>query len=127
LTGPFGEDIHAFRQLLGLLVEEQVVVAEMRTADMPVEVLGLDIEREGIGDERIKRSGYVLHCLRREIGRGIEPRRGSFQLSRRAAQGMPRGEGRGTIGEALQPGRLNCAATSPPRESSIPTIYEGFA
>ena len=39
------------RMLLGLLVEQQMIVAEMRTADVPVEVLGLHIEREGVGQD----------------------------------------------------------------------------
>ena len=31
---------------VGLLVQHQVVVAEMRAADMPMEILGLEIERK---------------------------------------------------------------------------------
>src|SRR5262245_63933927 len=51
-----------------------MVVAEMRAADVPVEVLGLDVEGERVGDQRIERGRYLTHRLGRQIGRGIEPR-----------------------------------------------------
>jgi len=38
---PFGQDVNAVFQLAGLLIEQKVVVAEMRPADVPVEILGL--------------------------------------------------------------------------------------
>ena len=41
LAHPLGQDVDAVLELLGLLVEQQMVVAEMRPADMPMEILGL--------------------------------------------------------------------------------------
>ena len=46
-----------------------MVVAEMRAAHMPVEVLGLYVERESIGQQRVERAGHVLGGVRAEIGR----------------------------------------------------------
>ena len=48
-------------------VEQQVIVAEMRSAHMPMEVLGLQIERETVGEQRIERRGNGAH---RVSGRG---------------------------------------------------------
>ena len=56
----------------GLLVEHQVVVAEMRAADVPMEILGLEIERESVGQEPVERLGDGLDRFVVEIGRGIE-------------------------------------------------------
>src|SRR5262249_8617565 len=47
-------------ELIGLLVEEQVVIAEVRTRGVPVEVLGLQIEREEVREQEIHRRRYVL-------------------------------------------------------------------
>src|SRR5438094_537035 len=41
LAGALGDVVRHGEELLGLLVEEQVVVPEMRAAHVPVEVLGL--------------------------------------------------------------------------------------
>ena len=46
LAHAFGDIIGRGENLLGLLVEQQMIVAEMRAADVPVEILGLDVERE---------------------------------------------------------------------------------
>ena len=74
LARALGQDVDAGLQLVALLVEQEVVVAEMRAADVPVEVLGLDVERERVGDQRIERRRYLTHRLGRQIGRGVEPR-----------------------------------------------------
>src|ERR1700733_2800618 len=49
LANPFGQLIGGGENIVGLLVEQQMIVAEMPAADMPVKVLGLDIRREGVG------------------------------------------------------------------------------
>ena len=64
----------------GLLVEQQVVVAEMRPADVPVEILGLEIEREGIGQDAVQRLGNLGDRLVVEVGRGVEFGRGVAAL-----------------------------------------------
>jgi hypothetical protein len=39
LACPLGQNIDAASELVALLIEQQVVVAKMRAADMPMEVL----------------------------------------------------------------------------------------
>jgi hypothetical protein len=41
---------------------------------MPVEILGLEIKRESIGQQRIQRAGNVLGGIGAEIGRRGETR-----------------------------------------------------
>src|SRR6266702_1870923 len=43
--------------------------ANLRTGEVPVEVLRLDIESERICDERVDRSSHSLHLLRCQISR----------------------------------------------------------
>ena len=59
LAHPLGDVVGDGEDLVGLLVEQQMVVAEMRPADMPVEILGLEIEREGVGQQGVERAGDV--------------------------------------------------------------------
>jgi hypothetical protein len=44
LAGPLSQDVDAAFELLRLLVEQKMVVAEMRPADVPMKILGLDVE-----------------------------------------------------------------------------------
>ena len=46
LADPLGHVVGGGEDVRGLLVQHQVVVAEVRPADVPVEILGLQIERE---------------------------------------------------------------------------------
>src|SRR4051794_23663687 len=52
-----------------------MVAAKMRAADVPVEILGLDVKRKGVGEKRVQRLRHFLDRLGREIGRRIERRR----------------------------------------------------
>jgi hypothetical protein len=45
-THALSHDVYGFKNGLTLLVEEQVIIAEVRTGEVPVEVLRLDIERD---------------------------------------------------------------------------------
>ena len=56
----------------GLFVEQQMVVAEMRPADVPVEILGLQVQRVAVGQKPVEGLGNGRHVRRIEIGRGIE-------------------------------------------------------
>jgi hypothetical protein len=56
------------KELVAVVVKQQVIVTEVWTAHMPVEVLGLDVEREDIGDEGIESPGDFTHGLRLDIG-----------------------------------------------------------
>src|SRR2546428_9387804 len=68
-------DIDGRKNRIGLLVEEQVIVAEVRTGEVPVEVLRLDIERERIGKERVDGLGNGLWFLPRPARHRRQPRR----------------------------------------------------
>jgi starvation-inducible DNA-binding protein len=59
----------------GLFVEHQVIVAEVRTADVPMEVLGLHEKREGIGQNSIQRIRDGFGGVALEVGRRLQPLR----------------------------------------------------
>src|SRR5262249_38319301 len=67
----------------------EVVVAEMRAADVPVEVLGLHIERKRVRDQRIQRGRYCAHPVGWKVSRRIEPSGSSagFKLSHLGGHG----------------------------------------
>src|SRR5258708_9192934 len=73
-------DVDGLKHRIGLLVEEQVIVAEVRTGEVPVEVLRLDIERESIGDEWVDSLCNGLCFLRGQIGHRRQLRRGRGRL-----------------------------------------------
>ncbi len=75
LAQPFGQPIDRFEDALRLLVEEQMVVAEMGPAHVPVKVFRLHVQREGIRDQRVDRIAYVPDLVRAQIsGRREWPR-----------------------------------------------------
>ena len=74
LAHPLGDIVGDGEDLVGLLVEHQMIVAEMRSADVPVEVLGLQIKREHIGEQRVERAGDIAAGIVAEIGGGLERR-----------------------------------------------------
>ena len=49
LSHALGDRIGHGEELVGMLVQQQVVVAEMRTAQMPVKALGLEVQGEHVG------------------------------------------------------------------------------
>jgi hypothetical protein len=59
LADAFCHRIGHRQDLCGLIVEEQVIVAEMRTGHMPMEVLRLQIEGEHIGEQGCHRTGNI--------------------------------------------------------------------
>jgi hypothetical protein len=67
-----GDVVGHREDLLRLLVEQQVVIAEVWTRHVPVEVLGLQIEREGIGHQCPQRRGDVLDRIGTQFGRRLE-------------------------------------------------------
>ena len=62
------------KDLVGVFVEHQMVVAKMRARHMPVKILGLDVKRERIGDELIHRGCNLGATIVTEIVRGIQRR-----------------------------------------------------
>jgi hypothetical protein len=83
LADALGQDVQALLELLGLLVEQKMVVAKVRATHVPMEVLGLYMERETVGEQRVERSRYRAHRLGRQVGRSVEPcgRPGWFEPS----------------------------------------------
>ena len=60
------------KNLRGLLVQQKVIVAEVRPAHVPVEVLGFHVEGEDIGQQCIEHAGQVPHIFRRKaVRRGV--------------------------------------------------------
>jgi hypothetical protein len=69
LADAFGDVVGRAQNLLGLLVEQQVIVAEMRTAHVPMEILGLEVERKRIGQDLIELGRVRADGVVGKIGR----------------------------------------------------------
>ncbi|MND08558.1 hypothetical protein D3C83_312660 [compost metagenome] len=48
LARAFGDVVSHLKDLIGLFVQQQVVVAKMRPAQVPMKVFGLEIKREDV-------------------------------------------------------------------------------
>ena len=53
LADALGDRIGHGIDLIGLLIQQQVVVAEVRAAHVPVKILGLQVQREHIGQDAV--------------------------------------------------------------------------
>src|SRR5260370_2800499 len=73
-------NINGRQQRLSLLVEQQVIVAEVRTGKMPVKVLRLNIERELIGNERVDGLSHGLCLPQRQVSDCCQRRGGGKRL-----------------------------------------------
>src|SRR5262249_49600583 len=51
---------------------QQMIVAKMPAADVPVEVFGLQVEREGIGQQHVQRRRNLIDRGLRPGSRGVE-------------------------------------------------------
>jgi hypothetical protein len=56
--------------LVCLFIEQQVVIAEMRAAHVPVEILRLDVQREHVRQDAVHRRGDVFRRDQFQVGRG---------------------------------------------------------
>jgi len=70
LAHAFGQHVDGGENLISLLVKQKMVVAEMWPADMPVEILCLQIKRKGVRQQQVECSGDILGGIGAEIGRG---------------------------------------------------------
>ena len=74
LAGALGDIIGHRKNLLALLVKQQVVIPEMRAGHVPVKVLGLEVERESVGEQgsqgRRDIPGRVFADIRRRFQGG---------------------------------------------------------
>ena len=68
LANTLGDFIRHCEELIAVIVEQQVVIAEVRSAHVPMEILGLEVEGEHIGKQRVQGSGDVGDCLWSDIG-----------------------------------------------------------
>src|ERR1700733_8854903 len=74
LPRPLGNGVRHRENLLALIVEHQMIVPEMRARHVPMEVLGFEIQRKHVGEQRYQRSRNVLNRFFRK-GRGSGERR----------------------------------------------------
>ena len=72
LAHALGEFIGGREDVICLLIEQEVIIAEVPAAHMPMEVLGFHIERETVGKQAIQRFRDFLDRVFGQIGRGIE-------------------------------------------------------
>ena len=71
LAHTLGDVVGDAVDLRRLLVEQKVIVAEMAAGHMPVKILGLQVKREGVGEDQIERCGDRLDAFGGETrGRG---------------------------------------------------------
>jgi hypothetical protein len=69
---PLGDVVGHGEDLFSLLVQEQMIVAKMAAAHMPVEILRLQVKRKHVGKEAPKFLGYLCHSISAKIGRRFE-------------------------------------------------------
>src|SRR5262249_5859071 len=72
LAHALGDVIGGCENLLALLVEEQMIVAEVGTGDVPMEILGLQVKRKHIREQDIERARDLRHGVGAQVGRRIE-------------------------------------------------------
>jgi hypothetical protein len=61
-----------------MIVKHQVIVAKVRPADMPVKIFGFEIQRKGISQQCVQRSGDVLGGIGAEVGGTCKRRFGDW-------------------------------------------------
>src|SRR5207253_4146501 len=59
LSSPLRNLIRHGKQLISVIVEQKVIIAEVRSTHMPVKILGFQVQAEDISEERIKRACNV--------------------------------------------------------------------
>src|SRR6266567_6945331 len=67
LSNSLGDWIGHREKLLSVLVEEQMIITEMRAAHVPVKILGFHVEREHIRENGIHSACYVFGGRMRQI------------------------------------------------------------
>lgn len=63
LADPFCDQVRGREYLCRMFVEHKMIVAEMRTGNVPVEVFGLEIESKTVRQYSVQRFGYRLFAL----------------------------------------------------------------
>ena len=62
------------KQLVSVLIEQQMIVAEVRTTHVPMEVLGFEIKAEHVCQQCIQGAGNFHNGFRFNVGRGGQGR-----------------------------------------------------
>ena len=62
-TDPFGNQIGGGENLCGMLIEHQMIIAEMRSGNVPVKILCLEIKRKTVRQNSVQCFGYSLFCI----------------------------------------------------------------
>lgn len=74
LAGPLCDQVGHGEKFGRLLVEQEVIIPKVRSRDMPMEILGLDVQGEHVGQQRGEFGGYFPHPLFRQTCRRSERR-----------------------------------------------------
>jgi len=69
LANPLRERVRHGEELASLFIEQQMVIPKVRAAHVPMEVLGLEVEREGIGKHAVERRGNISGRRCFQVGR----------------------------------------------------------
>src|SRR5258708_36635569 len=72
LADSLGNCIPDGENLVRLLVQKQVIVTEVWTGNMPMEILRLDVERVNVGQRQVHCARDVSHRSRVETGRCLQ-------------------------------------------------------
>ena len=75
LANTFGNHVGRRKKLISLFVQQQVIVAKMRSRNMPMEILGLQVKRKEIGEQCVEGAGNVASGLGAEAGRRFKAAR----------------------------------------------------
>ena len=60
LANTLCNDVAHREDLLTLIIQQQMIVAEVRTSHVPMKIFSFHIEREGVGDDLVERFGVVV-------------------------------------------------------------------
>jgi hypothetical protein len=72
LAHAFGDWISGRINLVGLFVEQQVIIAEIRARNVPMEILDLNVERKQVGEKQVQCGRDVAGGVFREVGRSFK-------------------------------------------------------
>jgi hypothetical protein len=73
-SNPLRDRIRGSEDLIALLIQEQVIVAKVRTRHVPMEILCLQVQCEHVREQQVERGGDLLHRLRLQVRRRMKRR-----------------------------------------------------
>ena len=72
LADALGDRVGHCENLVGLFIKQQMVVAEVRPAHVPVEILSLQVKREHVRQDGVHRRRDVIGRRRSQVGGGSQ-------------------------------------------------------